>query len=114
MAEAAATGALAVHAGVAETVVGGALLRIRQDAVGFVDFLEAGFGAVVAVIAVGMVLHRLLAESGLQRHVIDGPLDFQHFVIATLAHCTRPDDIRISIRCNSCAHLTGVVVSICV
>ena len=51
---------LAAHAvlegGMAEAVVGRALLRVLQRLVGFVDFLEARLGGLVAVAAIGMTL----------------------------------------------------------
>ncbi len=78
--EAVAAGLLAVHAGVAVAIVGGAFLCVRQDAIGFVDFLEARFRAGIALVAVGMVLHRLLAERRFERDLIDGALNLQHFV----------------------------------
>src|SRR5690606_21071401 len=41
----------AVHALMAEPVIGGALLRIRQDGIGLRDLLEAGRGLFAAVVA---------------------------------------------------------------
>ena len=66
---AAATG-LAVDAGMAEAVVGRALLRIRQDRIGLVDFLELGGGVGAAAVAVRMVLHRQLAEGRLEGRAV--------------------------------------------
>ena len=46
------------HALMSEAVVGGALLRIAQNAIGLGGFLEFFFGVVIAGIAVGMMLPR--------------------------------------------------------
>ena len=54
------------HALMAEAVVGGALLRIAQDAIGFGGFLEFLFGFVIAGIAVGMKFERKLAIGRLE------------------------------------------------
>ncbi len=78
----------------AETVIGSALLAVRQYTVGLVDLLEARFGAIIAVITIRMVLHRLFTERRFEDHFINRALNAQHFVITTLAHCTRPDAIR--------------------
>src|SRR5206468_4197221 len=61
--------AATVESGMAETIVGGALLRVRKGLVGLVHFLEAEFGCLIAWVAVGMALHRRLAEGGLQLRV---------------------------------------------
>ena len=50
----------------AEAVIGGALLIVLQDVIGFVDFLELRFGLLVARIAVGVKLHGQLAIGLLQ------------------------------------------------
>ena len=62
----------------AETVVGGPLLRVLQAIIGFVDFLEAVFGFGVAGISVRMKLHRKLAICA-----------FQFLVIGALANAQR-------------------------
>ena len=57
-----ATAAVAVlERGVAEAVVGGALLVVLEDVVGFAQFLEFLLRRRVAVIAVGVILHGELA-----------------------------------------------------
>ena len=61
--------------GMAIAIIGGALVRVLQDLVGFVDFLEAVLGVLVARIAIRMAHHRLLAESGLDVTVACGALD---------------------------------------
>ena len=50
-----------VDAGVAELVVGGALLRVGQDFVRFLRLLELFLGALVVRIAIRVMLHRELA-----------------------------------------------------
>ena len=57
----------------AEAVIGGALLRILQDLVGFVDFLELHLGRMVAAVAVGVKLHGELAEGALQLLLVAAP-----------------------------------------
>ena len=49
----------------AEPIVGGALLGVREALIGLVDFLELDFRGLVAGIAVGMALHGGLAEGDL-------------------------------------------------
>ena len=61
-----AAAAALLERGVAEAVVGGALLVVLQDVVGLVDFLELGLGLLVARVAVGVILHRELAIRLLQ------------------------------------------------
>src|SRR4029077_14800711 len=61
--------------GMAEAVVGRALVRILEDLVGFVDFLEAMLGVLVARMAIRVALHRLLAEGGFDVTVGSGALD---------------------------------------
>jgi ABC-type branched-subunit amino acid transport system ATPase component len=50
-----------LEGGVAEAVVGGALLLVLEDVVGFADFLELRFRLGVAGVAVRVVLHGELA-----------------------------------------------------
>ena len=73
----------------AELVVGRALLRILQDLVGFVDFLEILLGPGVAGIAIRMELHRLRAEGLLDRPVVRALGDTQCFVIVAFGHGQR-------------------------
>ena len=58
-----------------EAIIGRALVGVLEDLIGFVDFLEAVFGILVALIAIRMALHRLLAESGLDITVSRGAFD---------------------------------------
>ena len=59
--------------GMAKTVVGGALLRVAQALIGFVQFLETRFRRLVAGMSVGMALHRRLAEGDLHLDFGRGP-----------------------------------------
>ena len=70
----------------AVAVVGGALLAVGQMLVGLVEFLEPRFGLLVAGMAVGMALHRRLAESRLQLRVGGGLGDPQGFVEIAFGH----------------------------
>ena len=74
------TGNMEIHLErrMAETVVGGPLLRVLQAFIGFVDFLEAVFGFGVAGIPVWMKLHRKLAVCA-----------FQFLVVGALANAQR-------------------------
>jgi len=45
-----------IERGMPELVVGGPLLRILQGLVGFIELLELGLGALVAVVAIGMAV----------------------------------------------------------
>jgi len=80
-----------LEGGVAETIVGGALVGVFEDFVGLVDFLEPVFRVLVTWIAVGMAHHRLLAESrldlGLARRAFDG----EALVVAALGHHRIPN-----------------------
>ena len=75
-----------LEGGMAEAVIGGALLIVLQDVIGFVDFLEFDFGGVVAGIAVGMKFHRQLAIGRLELVDRRALLAAQDFVITALAH----------------------------
>src|SRR5262249_18734129 len=79
-------GAAVLEGGMAEAVVGGALVGILEDLVGLVDLLEAGLARLVAGIAVGVPLHGELTERGLELGVGGGALDFQDLVVAALGH----------------------------
>ena len=79
-----------LEGGVAEAVIGGALVGVLEDVVGLVDLLEAMLAVLVAGIAVGMPLHRELAERGLQLRLARGALDSQDLVVAALCHPSLP------------------------
>ena len=70
----------------AEAIVGGALLRVAQDAVRFGGFLEFFLGLVIAGIAIGMVLQRQLAVGGLERRLVAIAGDAENFVIIAFGH----------------------------
>jgi hypothetical protein len=77
-----------VDAGVAVTVIGGALVGIGEHLVGFLrllEFLLRAF-ALVLRIAVRMVFHRELAVSFLDRVVFGVAIDAQNLVIVSLGH----------------------------
>ena len=73
----------------AELIVGGARLRILEDLVGFLGFLEFALHLRIAGVAIGMELHceapvRLL-DVGVGRVAADA----EHLVKVTLRHCAR-------------------------
>ena len=53
-----------LESGMTIAVISRPLLRIGQDLIGFVQFLELDFGVRIAGVPVGMALHRRFAESG--------------------------------------------------
>ncbi len=63
-----------------EPVIGGAFLFVLQDLVGLVDFLELGFGVLVTLVLVRVILHRLLAVGAFQGRRIRVAVDAQNFV----------------------------------
>ena len=63
-----------------------AFVGIAQDGVRFRRFLEAFFRGVVALVAIGMVLERLLAVRALEVLFAGVPGHTQDFVIVALAH----------------------------
>ena len=71
-AEAVAAARALLERGVAEAVIGRALVRVLEDLVGLVDLLEAVLAVLVAGIAVRVPLHGKLAERGLELAVLDG------------------------------------------
>src|SRR5215471_1131711 len=79
-------GAGMLEGGVAEAVIGRALVGILEDLVGLVDLFEADFATLIAGIAIGVPLHRELAEGGLQFTVVHRALDPENVVIAALGH----------------------------
>src|SRR5262249_48613413 len=75
-----------LEGGVPEPVIGRALVGILEDLVGLIDLFEAHFAALVAGIAIGVPLHRELAEGGFQFALLRGALDPENVVIAALGH----------------------------
>src|SRR5262249_17145652 len=72
--------------GMTKPVIGGALVRVFEDLVGFVDFLETVLGRLVAGIAIRMVLHRIFAKGSFNFAVARRAVDCQGLVIAALGH----------------------------
>jgi hypothetical protein len=71
---------------VAEAVIGGALLRIRERLIRLVEFLEMDFRVLVARVLVRVVFHRELAESGLELRIAGALFDPENFVIVAFGH----------------------------
>ena len=82
----AAEAAALIKGGVAETVIGRALLRIAEALIGFVQLLETRFRLLVSRVPIGMTLHRRLAEGDLQFDFRHGAADAQNFVIVAFGH----------------------------
>ena len=76
----------AFERGMAILVIGAAFLRVLQDFVGFVNFLEGCFGAAVIGIAVRMILHRLLAIGGFDFSGVSIAFHPKYFVIIAFGH----------------------------
>src|SRR6185437_16056081 len=89
-AEAVAAAHALLKSGVTEPVVGGALVAVLQDVIGFVQFLEAVLARAVAWIAVGVVLHRELAVRSLELGLAAGPCNAQNFVAVAFRHAFIP------------------------
>src|SRR5690606_5145952 len=75
-----------LEGGMAEPVIGGSLVGVLENLVGLVAFLEPDLAILVAGIAIRMVLHRRLAERGLQLTLRAGPADAENFVIVAFGH----------------------------
>src|SRR6185437_1817973 len=82
----AATHAAMFKSGVTEAVISGTLVAVLEDVVGLVDFLEAVLAVLIARIAVGVMLHRELAERCLQLDFRAGAFDAQDLVVVALGH----------------------------
>src|SRR5262249_28977292 len=72
--------------GMAEAIIGGALVAILEHLVGLVDLLELVLAVLVARIAVRVILHGELAEGGLEVAVTATALDPQDLVVVALRH----------------------------
>ena len=80
-----ATGTTAwIHAVVTIAIVGRTLLLIRQNFMGFLDFLEFHFKVLVAFGSVRVILHRQTFVGLLDVFDIGAFLDAQYFIIVTL------------------------------
>ena len=80
----AARAATHIRAIKAKLVVTGALIRVGQHLIGFVQFLEAGFRFLVVGVQVGVAFLRLLAVGALNVLIRRVFIDTQHFVIIAL------------------------------
>jgi hypothetical protein len=91
-----ATAMALLERGMAEAVIGGALVAVLEHFVGFVDFLEFDFAGSIARILVRMPFHCQLAERRLEPGIVRGPLDFKGFVVAALGrgHPSNPPEVR--------------------
>ena len=78
--------AMAVEGGVAELVVGGALLRVLQGLVGLVQLLELLLGGLVAGVAVGMAVLGEPSERRLDVLLARPPGEPQDVVVVALGH----------------------------
>src|ERR1017187_8814992 len=76
----------ALHAGMAETIVGGALLRIAQHAICLAGFLEFLFRARVVRIAVGMIPLGQFPVSAFDLLIAGFLADAEYFVIISFRH----------------------------
>ena len=75
-----------LECGMAVAIVSRALLIVLQDFISFRDFLEADLGAVIAVIAVGMMFLGKLAIGALDLFDRGAFRTSQNFVVIALAH----------------------------
>ena len=80
------TAAVVFKGGMAEAVIGGALLIVLQDVIGFVQFLEIVRRFRVVGIAVRMVLHGQFAVSLFQLIRRRAAFDPQNLIIIFFAH----------------------------
>src|SRR5690625_611800 len=78
--------ACAINARMPETVIGRAHLRVLQDTVGLVDFLESLFGFRIARIPIRVIFHGQLAVSLLEFLFAGAPLDPQRLVVISFGH----------------------------
>ena len=70
----------------AEAIIGRLLLRVLQDIIGFVDFLELVLGRLVARIGIGMKLLGELAKGALQLALIGAFVNAQDLIIVAFGH----------------------------
>ena len=76
----------ALHARMAEAIVGGALLRIAQDAIGLARLLEFFFGGGIVRIAIGMIALGEFAVGAFDFLIAGFLADTQYFVIVSFRH----------------------------
>ena len=70
----------------AEAVIGGALLIVLQDVIGFVDFLEFVLGRLVARIAIRMILHGQRTIGLLELIGVRLARDAERFIVILFCH----------------------------
>src|ERR1700719_2870064 len=85
--------AAVLEGGVAETVVGRALVGVFEDLVGLIQFLETMLGVLVAGIAIRVPLHRLLAKGDLDVAVARRAFNRKRRRVAALERHSPPDDV---------------------
>src|SRR5262249_37324176 len=73
-----------LEGGVAEAIISSALVGILENFVGLVDLFEALLTGGITSVAIGMPLHRELAEGGLDVGVASGALDLEDLVVTAL------------------------------
>ena len=78
-----------LEGGVAEVIVGGALLRVLQDLVGLVQLLEAHLGVRVAGIAVGVEFLGEPPVGGLQLLLVGATGKPEGLIVVALGHVQR-------------------------
>ncbi len=82
--------AAVLEGGVAEAIIGRALLIVLQDVIGLVDLLEAVLAGRIARILVRVPYHGELTVRGLDLLVLRGAGDLEDFVIVALGHGVLP------------------------
>jgi hypothetical protein len=85
----AASAAAVLEGGMAEVVVGGALLRVFQDLVSLVQLFEANFRLHVARVAIGMELLGEPPVGGLELLLACAPRKAERFIVVALGHVQR-------------------------
>ena len=90
-----ATHSAVLEGGMTESVIGSTLVAVLENVVGLVDFLETMLAVFVARIAVGMMLHRELAECRLEFNLGGSAGNTEDFVVIALRHSgAAPDSLR--------------------
>src|SRR6185437_4873473 len=100
--------ALTTNAGMAEAIVGSALVRVAQHLVGLARLLESFIGRVVSRVAIGMVLERLLAICALKLLFRGLARDPQHFVVIGFAHL-RPCSLPLAVANGAAFQLSALL-----
>ena len=85
-----AAAATVPEGGVAEAIIGRALLRVLEAVIGLADRLELGLAVLAPGVLVRMVFHRELAIRRFDRRRVRGPLALEQLVIVDLGHATPP------------------------